>query len=327
MIKVLVTGANGLLANNTINALIDNGYFVRALVRNKNNFKLYNPNNVEVIEGDITQYSSVENAVKGCDFVVHAAAETNQGLKNYNDYAKINVEGTKTIFNAAINNGVKKIIHVSTCNVFGYGTIEKPGNEETNTSELFSSSLYVKSKIDAQKEALSFSEKIDVVIVNPTFMIGAFDQKPGSGRIVLMGYNKKIIFYPPGGKNFVDVKDVADGIVKAILKGKNKETFILSGENLSYKDFFNKLAKYSDTNPLLIKIPSIVLISVGIIGTFFKTIGFANEATLINMRILCIKNYYSNQNARHALSINFNGIDNAIQDAIKWFKSNGFIKS
>lgn len=325
MKKVLVTGANGLLATNTIVELVENSYFVKALLRDKKKFTLPENNNIEIIKGDITDSESMELATKDCDFIIHVAAETRQGLSDYEDYSKINIDGTKTLIESAIKNNVKKIIHISTANVFGYGSSENPGNESRKVIKPFSDSLYVKSKIESQNLALSYSDKIEITFINPTFIIGAYDQKPSSGRIILMGYNKRFIFYPPGGKNFVDVKDVAKSILSAMTIGKNGESYIISGENLSYKEFFQKLANHSPIKPLLIKIPSFVLLSIGIIGNILKLLGIQNEITLTNMKILCIKNFYSNTKAKETLNIQFQAIDQAIANAIKWFKEKRII--
>lgn len=326
MIKVLVTGATGLLGTNTIIELIENGYFVKALVRNKNKFILTDKKYIEVVEGDITDQTFMEFAVEDCEFIIHTAAETRQGLSDYNYYSKINIEATKILFTAAINSGVKKIIHVSTSNVFGFGTKQNPGNENAKIMKPFSDSLYVKSKVASQHLALSFSNKIEVVIVNPTFLIGPYDQKPGSGRIILFGFNKKVLFYPPGGKNFVDVKDAAKGIVSALINGRNGEAYILSGENLSYKEFFEKLGRHSEKRPVLIKIPGFILILTGIFGTLLESVGIENEITLNNMKIFNVSNFYTNEKAKAILNIKFNSIDNAILDSIKWFKLHGTIK-
>ncbi len=326
MSTVLVTGANGLLATNTIIELVKNDFFVKALVRKREKFILNHLKNIELIEGDLTDYTSLESATRNCDYIVHTAAETRQRLLNYKDYSKVNYTGTDYLFKAAIRNGVKKIIHVSTCNVFGYGSKLNPGDENKKISKPFSHSLYVKSKVRSQHLALSFSDKIEVVVVNPTFMIGAYDQKPSSGRIILFGLNKKIILVPPGGKNFVDVKDAAKGIVNAIYNGKNKESYILSGDNLSYREFFSKLNLLSNKKPLLISIPCFALFFMGIIGDFLKIFNLRNEFTLTNMKILCVKNYYTNNKAKTDLSIDFNPIDNAINDAILWFSKKNKIR-
>ena len=326
MLKVFITGATGLLATNTINELLKSGYYVKALVRNKNKFKFDHLTNIELLEGDITDYTFLLRAIQECAYVIHAAAQTRQGLSNFNAYYNVNVKGTENVIRAAITNGVKKVIHVSTCNVFGFGTAKNPGNETFQIKKPFSNSLYVQSKIESQELALSFSKEIEVTIANPTFLIGAYDQKPSSGRIVLMAFNKKIIFYPPGGKNFVDVKDAAKGLVSALTNGKNNETYILSGENLSYKQFYRRLVLHSKRKSFLIKIPKSILIMLGLIGNILQVFNVENEISLTNMRILCLNNYYSNQKASKELNIKFNKIDNAIGDAVNWFKKNGYLK-
>jgi dihydroflavonol-4-reductase len=207
--KVLVTGASGLLATNTIIQLLDKNYYVRALVRNKSKLVIPNSESIEVIEGDITDLPTLENAIRGCQCIVHAAAETRQNLIDSKNYSDINVLATRNICELAIKNKVSRVIYVSTANVFGYGDALNPGNEETPNKLPFTKSLYVKSKIEAQEIALSFKKELEIIVVNPTFLIGAYDQKPSSGRLVLMGLNKRFIFYPPGGKNFIHVSDAA----------------------------------------------------------------------------------------------------------------------
>lgn len=327
MIKVLVTGATGLLGANTILELLTNGYFVKALVRDKSKYILSDHKNVELIEGNLADLVCLEKAVKDCSCIIHTAAETSQRLIRYADYYKTNVEYTRVLYNIAINNGVKRIIHVSTSNVFGFGDLQNLGNENTRIKRPFTDSLYVKSKIASQDLALTFSHKTDVIIVNPTFLIGPFDQKPSSGRIILHGYGKSVVFYPPGGRNFVDTRDAAKAITALLIKGKNKEAYVLAGENLTYKQFFERLNAYSLKRPLFIKIPSALLMMIGVFGNILKKLGVENEYTLTNMKILCVKNYYSNLKTKNELNIKFNSIDNAITDTVSWFKSKGTLNN
>ena len=255
MIKILVTGASGLLGSNTIQELLSKGYQVRALVRDKSKFALEYHKHVELIIGSLSDRGVIEKAVKGCKFIIHCAAETSQSKIHYSDYYKNNVEAADILYKIAIDCGVNRIIHVSTCNVFGFGNLMNLGDEKKPIKNPFTNSLYVQSKFASQNLALTFSDKIDIIIVNPTFLIGPFDQKPSSGRIIIHGYGKRIIFYPSGGKNFVDVRDAAKAIAALLLYGRNREAYILAGENLTYKQFFRKLSNYTSNKPLLIKIP------------------------------------------------------------------------
>jgi nucleoside-diphosphate-sugar epimerase len=326
MPKVLVTGATGLLGANTVQELLTKGYEVKVLVRDRKKYLLPDHRNAEIIEGDLADPVAREKAVTGCSIVIHTAAETGQSKIRYSDYHKTNVELTEMLYESAVKHGVKRIIHVSTGNVFGYGDMHHLGDENTPTKAPFSDSLYVQSKIASQELALSFSDRAEIVVVNPTFLIGSFDQRPSSGRVILHGYGKKVIFYPPGGKNFVDAKDAAGAIIAAIQHGKNKEAYILSGENLSYKQFFKKLADHSSSKPLLIKIPASLLFIIGIFGNLMRKMGIENEFTLTNMRILCVKNFYSNSKSRAELRVEFGAIDSAIHDAVSWFKGKGKLR-
>lgn len=324
--RILVTGANGFLAINTIAELLIQGYKVIGLIRNSRNPVLPAHINLELIEGDLLDSKSLEHIVQKCSSIIHIAAETRQSLINYNDYYNSNVAGTENLIEAALKYKLKKIVYVSTANTIGYGTKENPGVETDKIREPFSKSLYAKSKLRSQEILLSKANEIDVVIVNPTFILGPYDHKPGSGRIVLMNYGKKIIFYPPGGKNFVHVYDVARGLISALKNGKNGEAYLLANENLTYKEFFQKLSAEPGSKALLIKIPKYLLMLIGVTGNILKYAGIRNDLILNNMKILCVNNFYSGQKAQNELNISFQPIDIALKEAIDWFKKNNMIR-
>src|SRR5690606_21745998 len=247
--NVLVTGANGLLATNVITQLLTEGYHVKGLIRDPRKFLLPAHPNLQLIVGDITDENSVLHATQHCDYVIHCAATTSQNLLQYTSYQLINVTGTENVLNAAQQCGERRVVYVGTANTFGYGTLAAPGNEALQTKEPFASAWYAKSKPEGQWKALANLGKIEIVIVSPNFMIGPYDGKPSSGTIILMASGKHAVFYPPGGKNFVHVQDVARGTVHALTRGKNGEAYLLAGENLSYRDFFKQLAQQTNQRP------------------------------------------------------------------------------
>lgn len=320
--KVLVTGANGLLATNVIALLLDKGYSVRGLIRDPNSFKYGQHPNLELFEGDITHPQDLITATQDCTFIIHAAAITAQQLSAYASYQKVNVTATQNLLDAAITAKSKRVVYIGTANAFGYGTKEALGDESLRITSPFDKSLYAQSKLEGQTVALSFQNRISVVAVNPTFMIGPYDSKPSSGRIVLMGYRKRFIFYPPGGKNFIHVQDAAQGVVEALEKGRNGEAYLLANENLSYKEFFQKLAGRSRSRPILIKIPRPLLLIVGIVGNILIFLGIDVEVSLTNMKILCTNNYYSNEKALKEFNLSLTSIEKAIDDCIEWFATN-----
>ena len=107
-----------------------------------------------------------------------------------------------------------------------------------------------------------------------------------------------------------------------LLKEKNGETYLLANENLTYKEFFKKLPKYSNSKPVLIKIPEFMMLFLGSIGNSLKFFGINNQITMTNMRILCINNFYSNKKSATELNIKYKPIDNALNVFVTWFHKN-----
>jgi dihydroflavonol-4-reductase len=324
-IKVLVTGANGFLATNTIQELLSKGYIVSGMVRNKTKSLPAAYPGLEVHEGRLDDDGFLDRCIPGCAYILHIAAETRQGLSRYEDYHNVNVSITEKLFDACVRHNVKRFVYISTANTLGFGSFASPGNESDPMMYPFSRSWYAMSKLRSEEAILAKRSSLETVILHPTFMLGAYDQKPGSGRIILMNYGKKFIFYPPGGKNFVHVKDVARGIVAAMEKGRDGESYLLCNENLSYKEFLRQLSAHSGRSSVLIKIPSFVLISLGVIGNFLQAIGIKNEFVLNNMRILCVRNFYSGAKARRDLGIEPTPVNHAIKDAVRWFREKKMI--
>jgi len=326
MMKVLVTGANGFLASNIIEELIDRGMEVRGMVRKTSNLLSLEGLPYEKIIGNISEAKDVSQAVKGCDVVIHVAADTNP-TASVKDLWTANVESTRNIVHEVQKQQVKRLIFVSTANTFAYGTKIKPGREEGEISPAFQKSGYAVSKVEAQKLVLEAVDKgnIDAVVVNPTFMIGARDAKPSSGEIILLYHGKKVAFVPPGGKNFVHVKDVAKGIRNAIGKGRSGECYLLAHENLSYEEFVTKLAQVSGQKIKIVQVPNSILQLAGAGGSFLSALGVNSRLTYTNSKFLGIQNFYTAQKAVKELDFPQTPIEEGIKEALEWFKEKGYL--
>lgn len=317
MKKVFITGANGLLGTNVIQELLKQEFQVFGLIRNKTKYEGENHNNLTLLEGDLFQDFS--KILENVDVIIHTAAITNQNLVDYLPYWKINYDATIQLFQAAIKCNVQKFIYVSTANTIGNGTLKNLGVETNTIKPLFYKSHYAKSKFETEDYLLKYKDKINTSIVNPTFMIGAYDAKPSSGRIVQLGM-KKIVFYPPGGKNVVHVKDVANGIVKSIDKSKNGEKYLLCNENLTFQEIFRKINSITNKNSILIKIPKSIMYAFGYAGDVLRLFNISTGMSSVNMKILCLNNFYSNKKSVNELKLKYAPINNAINDAIEYFK-------
>lgn len=324
--KVLITGANGLLAANTIRELNHRGIPVRGLVRKTSNLLSLEDAQFEKVYGNIINYEDVYDAADGCNVIIHAAANT--GQKPSDQKSDDDLIAIRNMIKVVELQKISRLIFVSSANTFGYGSLESPGNEKTPISEIFQQSLYAKKKLKAQELVIKAARhgNIDALVVNPTFLIGPYDAKPSSGRSILMYMNNRVAFYPPGGKNFVATKDAAVAICNAITKGKSGECYLLAGENLSYKQFYEKVKIVTGIDKPLIPIPLYLLKAMGFGGSFLNRFGFAFELTKENACILSIHNYYSSKKAQNELEMPKSNIELAIDEAYQWFLLNDYLK-
>ena len=328
MKKVLITGGNGLLGANLVRMLHSRGYEINILVRKGADLTALEGFDMNIVFGNITDEKDVFKAVKGCSYVIHAASITDQTGISFEQYEEINVTATKHIVQACLHHQTEKLIYVSTANTMGPGTLAEPGTELNGFSYFKANSGYINTKYLAQQFVLEqvLRNKLPAVVVNPTFMIGPYDSKPSSGRIILYGLNKMILFYPPGGKNFVHIRDVCEGIINALTIGKAGECYLLAGENLSYKEFFKALNKISSQHPLMIKIPAFVL-KLG--ARFSSLVNMINhkprQLNRSSAYMLCCDNYYTGEKSQRELQLEYQPVTKAITQAYDWFNEKRMI--
>ena len=319
--NILITGANGLLASNVIIQLINKGHSVRAMLRDEKKFIDFKHPKLTFVVGDITNYNDLKLAINGSDYVIHAAANTSLDLLYLADYHETNVLATKNIIELCVKNNVKRLVYVSSATCFGYGSLNDLGDESKPIKYPMSKIFYSLSKKKAHQLVNDSSDKLNIINVCPSFMIGSYDTKPSSGKIILMGL-KKVIFCPPGGKNFINVKDAANGVISALKNGERGQSYILSNENLSYKEFFKKVINLSKSKSFIVPIPKAIFFLVGIFGEVLRFFKIKTSISIANLNALTVKTYFTNAKAKKELKIDFNPIEEGISEAIQWFKSN-----
>lgn len=320
MKKVCVTGATGLLGTNVILQLLQNGYSVIALVRRKSSWLGGENENLKLMEADL--FSDISAHLTNICCIIHIAAETRQNLITYDEYRKVNYQAVVNLFTHAELMGVKKFLFVSSANTLGFGNTAFWGSEKAPQIYPFTHSLYAQSKLAAEDYLLKNRKNTEVIILNPTFMIGAHDSRPSSGKIIFWIWKKKLVFYPKGGKNFVHVEDAANGIVKAIDNGRNGEKYLLANENISYREFFKKVNRITHQNPIMISIPNKLLGFFGLLGDGLRKFKIKTSLSTSNMKALQIYNYYSNQKSVEELGLQYQPVDKAIGDAVRYFIEN-----
>lgn len=244
---ILITGGSGLVGSELISQLLAHGNHVKAIY---NNTPLsVNDPNLIAVQCDILDTSALEEAMQGVTQLYHCAAVVSFSSKNKDRLFEINIGGTANVVNAAVDAGVKKMVHVSSVSALGRIRENETVTEEMSWTEESSNSLYGKSKYLGEMEVWrGIGEGLDAVIVNPSLILGSGDWSKGSSEIFRSVYNE-FPWYSDGVTGIVDVKDVAKAMILLMNSEIKNEKFILNAENLSYKEIFTGIANCFGKKP------------------------------------------------------------------------------
>ncbi|MFC5408603.1 NAD-dependent epimerase/dehydratase family protein [Larkinella bovis] len=324
--KVLLTGATGLLGVHLAGELVQQGYEVKALYRSLPERIHTLPwfGEVEWVKVAITSPVDIEKAVRGCQAVIHAAARTDPYPTPLAAYYDANVASTEHILAAVKKGSGARLVLVSTASVFRPGSLENPATEESPYAFHQMASGYIASKYEAQQRVLmAVQQGVDAVIVNPTFMLGPYDFKPSSGAVIRYVLQNRAVFYPKeGGKSFVDVRDAARATVNALRWGTTGESYLLANENLPYEQFFPLVAQLSGRKKKLLPIPVSLIRAAGRLGAVGeRLVRNGLPINRINAQLITQPNYYSGAKARWVLNLPQTPVRQSIEDAIRWFET------
>jgi dihydroflavonol-4-reductase len=328
--KVLITGADGVLGSNLVREFLSREYDVSVFLlhSSKDPITLWGLK-LNYFYGNILDLEELSNAIKGHDYVVHAAASTIVYPARLEIINKVNIQGTKNVIDTVLKHKVKRLIHIGTANSFDSGSKDNPGTE-TNPYGAHKYGLdYMDSKKKAQDLILSaVKEKaLNAVVVNPTFMIGPYDSKPSSGSMIIALKKGKIPGFTPGAKNYIAVKDAAVAIANAIDLGRNGECYILGNHNMSFKQAFEVFAKIIGTKSPKLKLSSKAVILYGSINSFLaKIFKFSPSVTRELAKISCEEQYYCSCKAKYELKMPKTPIEVAVKECYDWFTDNGYLK-
>jgi dihydroflavonol-4-reductase len=283
---------------------------------------------VERAYGDIRDYSSMKQAMEGCDTLFFVAAHFKHWISDIREPYDINVGGTRATLQAALDAGIKKVVYVSTnCTMGAHGKQITDENGEFNhfkTGDHYSMSKYL-----AEVEAFKFGARgLPIVIVNPTLVIGINDQKPTpSGMMMKTIAEGKADIITDGLVNIVDVEDVAYAIVAAAKKGRVGERYVLGGKNMTVKEFYDKVADIAGQPRPKISVPYwIALLAAKWYEARAKATGKQPEIAVNAVKIGHMGEWFDSTKAITELGMPQTPIDETIQKAIAWFKENGYLE-
>jgi dihydroflavonol-4-reductase len=321
---VLVTGATGLLGNNLARALLAQGRTVRALVRDPATPRSLEDLDVEIVHGDICDTPSVRAACRGMRAVIHAAGYVQLGRSQLDLHRRINVEGTRSIAEAARHVGAR-LVHVSSVDALGVRSVEHPADEETPLLSPVRCS-YVISKREAEDVVLQEVKRgLDAVVVNPGFMLGPWDWKPSSGRMLLAVARGKGLFAPHGYYSVCDARDVAVGMLAALERGGTGKRYILAGENMTYFQAWRVFAEVSGGRKPIASVRPGILRLVGRMGDLVSLLGTEPDVNSGAISLALLPSCFSSARAEAELDYVSRPLRESAQDAWNWFQEYGYV--
>jgi len=325
--KKLVTGSTGFIGSAITRELIKNGEEVKVLIRKTSDTRNIDNLEVEKVYGDIRDVDSMRSALKGCDTLFLTAAYFAHWAPNPKLLYEVNVGGAKASLQAALEADIEKVVYTSTNNaIAASGPI--PATEEKAFNYWESKDHYSMSKYIAENEARLFIIKgLQLVIVNPTLVIGINDIKPTpSGQMIIDVVKKKMPGYIDGGINIIDVEDVAQGHILAATKGKVGERYLLGNRNVTVYEYLKLIADIAGVKPPAIKLPYKLALALGHI---FELGSYITKkppvVTASEVRIGKMTEWYDCSKAVNELGLPQTPIETTIKKAINWFKENGYI--
>jgi dihydroflavonol-4-reductase len=325
--KFFITGGTGFIGANLVRLLLQEGYTVRALVRPSSRLDNLRNLDVEIVKGDLND-SELWRQMEGCQALFHVAAHYSLWQSDREALYQHNVVGTRNVLAAARRAGIERTVYTSSVAAIGVGS---PGEivDETHQSPVDALvGYYKKSKFLAEQEAKKAAEAgQDVVIVNPSTPIGAFDIKPTpTGDIILRFLRRKMSAYMDTGLNFIDVRDVAWGHLLALEKGKLGDRYILGHQNLTLKQLLDQLAQLTGISPPKHAVPAWLPLSVAWIDErILAPLGKTPSVPLDGVRMAHQKMYYDASKAVRELGLPQSPIETALKDAVNWFVTQGYV--
>ena len=324
---IFITGGTGLVGSHLLFELVSQGRKVRALRRSNSNvdevrkvFKYYSKDadlllsKIEWVEADILDTEKIEEFLDDVDEVYHTAAVVSFDPRDRERMMNVNVEGTSKLVDLILEKKIQKFCFVSSVASIGPMNGNQPADESSFWKRTRSTSWYSRSKFKSEMEVWrAMADGLKAVIVNPSIILGPGHWKRGSSQMFEKIY-KGLPFYPNGLTGFVDVRDVVRAMISFMDDNKFGERYILSSENLFYKDVFFEIARcYNKKPPKFAANRTLTSLAWRLDWIRRNLTGLPPIITKETARSSQNIKYYSNQKIRETLDFEFTPINKTIK--------------
>ena len=326
--KVFLTGATGFVGSHVAKIYADAGAELRLLTRSSSNLSALEGLTAETVVGDLREPESLRSAIRGCEAVVHVAADYRLWVRDPKSMYAANVDGTRELLRIAREESVRRVVYTSSVATMGFkkdGTIVDE-NSPVSIDDMIGH--YKRSKFLGEQEAIKAARAgQQVMILNPTTPIGAGDVKPTpTGRIIVDFLNKKFPAYVDTGLNLVDVGEVARMHLVALDKGTPGERYILGGENLTLKQILDRMSSITGLPSPTMKVPNAVAMAFAFFDENItgRLLGKEPRATVEAVRMGQKMMFASSAKAERELGFKILPVYSALRAAIEWFIERGY---
>jgi len=324
-----ITGATGFVGAAVARLLLDKGHRLRVLSRPNNDRRnLEGLKDFEIVEGDLTKPETYREALKGCQALFHVAADYRIWVPDAAAMYRINIDGTQALMESALAASVERIVYTSSVATLACFTDGTASDENTPVILENMIGVYKRSKYLAEQtvQKLIKEHNLPCVIVNPSTPIGPRDIKPTpTGRIIIDAVKGRMPAYVDTGLNIVHVDDVAMGHWLAYERGTVSERYILGGTNLGLGEILGIVARNVGRSPPKIKIPRALLYPLAYAAeTVARLAKIEPFVTVDALNMAKKKMFFSSAKAERALGYRPRPAEQAIHDAIAWFRANNY---
>jgi dihydroflavonol-4-reductase len=328
---ILVTGASGFVGSAVARQLLQAGEQVRVLVRSTSSRVNVADPKLDIVVGDLRDAVSLARALQGVRVLFHVAADYRLWARNDNDIIRTNVEGTRTLMEAAKRAGVERIVYTSSVATLKARPGGAPSDETFPLDQNSAVGAYKYSKVVAERvvEKMVAEQGLPAVIVNPSTPIGPGDVRPTpTGRIIVEAASGRMPAFVDTGLNLVHVEDVAAGHLAAWKKGRIGERYILGGQDVLLGDMLSEIARCAGRKPPKLRLPRRLIfpIAYGAEAIAYVT-GKEPFVTTTGLKLAKDLMFFSSAKAEHELGYQARPYTEAIADAITWFRQNAYLKS
>jgi dihydroflavonol-4-reductase len=323
---IVVTGASGHVGGNLVRALLERGRSVRVLLHKDD--RALEGLEVETVQGDIRDIDFLKYIFKGADVVYHAAGHISLLMNDWPLLESVNVLGTRNVVEACLHSKVRRLVHFSSIHALVQEPLDVPVDESRPLVESKNYPPYDRSKAAGEKEIIKgIMRGLNAVIINPTGIIGPNDFRPSHvGKVLLALAQRKLPALVDGGFNWVDIRDVVEGAIRAEKIAISGARYLLSGHWISVKEMARLVEQITNIRPLRIICPMwLARFGAPLTTAFSRIAGKRPIYTTVSLKALISNRVISHARATRELGYHPRPFRKTITDTLKWFSKKGYL--